>query len=116
MRALLASLLVAAAAVSVAAQQATFRAGAQIVSIPTMVTETDGRLVPSLDQEDFSILDNGKPQEITVFESGVQPFTAVVTLDFSGSMTSSLNLLKAASEQFLLRLLPEDKAQVGSFS
>jgi Ca-activated chloride channel family protein len=37
-------------------------------------------------------------------------------LDFSGSMTSSLALLKAATEQFLLRMLPGDKAQVGAFS
>jgi len=37
-------------------------------------------------------------------------------LDYSASMTSSLDLLRAAAEQFLLRLLPQDKAQVGAFS
>jgi Ca-activated chloride channel family protein len=37
-------------------------------------------------------------------------------LDFSGSMTANLELLKAATEQFLLRMLPDDKAQVGAFS
>jgi Ca-activated chloride channel family protein len=46
----------------------------------------------------------------------VRPFTAVVMLDFSGSMTANLELLKRASEQFLIRMLPQDKAQVGSFS
>ena len=116
MRALLALALAVVAAVSVVAQQATFRAGAQVVFLPTMVTEADGRLVPDLQKDDFTVLDNGKPQELAVFESSTQPFTAVVALDFSGSMTNSLDLLKDAAEQFLLRLLPQDKAQVGSFA
>jgi Ca-activated chloride channel family protein len=116
MRVFLASTLAILLGASALAQQATFRAGAQIVSVPTMVTESDGRLVPNLEKEDFAILDNGKPQDIIVFQNEVQPFTAVVALDFSASMTGNLELLKAATEQFLLRMLPQDKAQVGAFS
>jgi Ca-activated chloride channel family protein len=37
-------------------------------------------------------------------------------LDFSASMTANLDLLKAATEQFILRMLPNDKGQVGAFS
>ena len=37
-------------------------------------------------------------------------------LDTSGSMTATIDLLKAAAEQFLIRLLPEDKARVGAFN
>ena len=37
-------------------------------------------------------------------------------LDFSASMTANLDLLKQATEQFLLRMLPQDKGQVGAFS
>lgn len=116
MRVFLASTLALLVAASALAQQPTFRAGAQIVAVPTMVTESDGRLVPNLEKEDFAILDNGKPQDIIVFQNEVQPFTAVVALDFSASMTGNLELLKAATEQFLLRMLPQDKAQVGAFS
>ena len=72
--------------------------------------------MPDLEKEDFTILDNGKPQEITFFQNDVQPFTVVVMLDFSASMTTNLKLLKSAAEQFILRMLPEDKAQVGAFS
>jgi len=46
----------------------------------------------------------------------VQPITVVVMLDTSGSMTGSLDLLRAAAEQFLIRLLPADKAVVGAFN
>jgi VWFA-related protein len=37
-------------------------------------------------------------------------------MDFSFSMNNNLKLLKAAAEQFILRMLPEDKGQVGAFS
>jgi Ca-activated chloride channel family protein len=37
-------------------------------------------------------------------------------LDFSASMTANLDLLRAATEQFILRMLPQDKGQVGAFS
>src|SRR5688572_3670937 len=101
---------------SVAAQQPTFRSGSRVV--PAYVTVTDGsnRLVTDLTREDFEILDNGKPQELTVFDNEVRPFTAVVMLDTSVSMTDRLKDLYAAAEQFLLRLLPQDKAKVGAFN
>jgi len=93
-----------------------FRGAARIVPVITTVTDADGRLVPGLEKEDFSIFDNGKIQETTVFQSSVEPFTVVVMLDKSGSMTANLDRLNLAAEQFLLRLLPLDKGQVGAFS
>jgi Ca-activated chloride channel homolog len=97
-------------------QQATFKSGTSIVPVLTTVTDSQGRLVPNLEQEDFTILDNGKPQPITLFQNETQPFTVIVMLDFSFSMTTHLDLLKAATEQFILRMLPADKGQVGAFS
>jgi len=99
-----------------AQQEPTFRAGTQIVPVYATVLDTQGRLVPSLEQDDFTILDNGKPQEITFFQNEVTPFTVVVMMDYSASMTANLELLEAAAEQFLLRMLPADKGQVGAFS
>jgi len=97
-------------------QQPTFRSSTRIVPVLTTVTDAQGRLVPNLEQEEFTILDNGKPQEITFFQNDVQPFHVVVMLDYSASMTANLDLLKAAAEQFILRMLPADKGQVGAFS
>jgi Ca-activated chloride channel family protein len=108
--------LIITATLTAIAQQETFRATTQIVSVPTTVTDAQGRLVPSLDQDQFSILDNGKPQEITFFQNETQPFTVVVMLDYSASMTANLELLRSATEQFLLRMLPQDKGMVGAFS
>jgi Ca-activated chloride channel family protein len=73
-------------------------------------------VVPNLEREDFTILDNGKPVELTQFSNESQPFTAVVMMDTSASMTANLKFLNRAAEQFLLRLLLVDKAQVGAFN
>ena len=117
MRALLLLVIIALlCSTSAAQQQPTFRADTRIVPVVTTVTDADGRLVPDLPREEFSILDNGKPQDISFFSNDVQPFTVVVMLDFSASMTANLDRLKAASEQFILRMLPADSGQVGSFS
>src|SRR5215510_2048488 len=116
MRAILASAFVVLAVATTLGQEPTFKAGTQVVYVPTTVTDAEGRLVPDLQKEDFIILDNGKQQDITILQDEVQPFTAVVMLDFSASMTGNLQLLKNASEQFLLRMLPQDEGQVGAFS
>ncbi len=118
MRTFTTAALVAATTLALAAQQEspTFKATTQIVSVPATVLDAQGRLVPNLDQDQFSILDNGKPQDIIFFQNETQPFTVVVMLDYSASMTNSLDLLRAAAEQFLLRMLPQDKGQVGAFS
>jgi hypothetical protein len=82
--------------VALGAQQPTFRSTAQIVPLYITVTDSAGRLVPNLTKEDFTVLDNGVPQEIAVFDNTVRPITSVVMLDTSGSMTLNLDLMKAA--------------------
>ncbi len=101
---------------TLAAQQPTFRAGTQVVSVFATVTDAQKRLVPDLQQSDFEVLDNEKPQPLIFFQNETQPITVVVMLDTSGSMTMTLDLLRAAAEQFVLRLLPADKAKVGAFN
>ena len=104
------------AAAPLLAQQPTFRSGTQLVSVFATVLDAQNRLVPDLVQDDFEILDNDKLQELLLFRNDPQPITVVLMLDTSGSMTASIDLLKSAAEQFLLRLLPEDKAAVGAFN
>ena len=84
--------LLAVTTLTVAAQQPTFRSGTQTVPLYITVTDSAGRLVPNLAKEDFTVLDNGKPQEISVFVDTVRPITAVVMLDTSGSMTGSTSI------------------------
>jgi len=101
---------------SLAAQNQTIKVSTESVAVYVTVTDTEKRLVADLILEDFEILDNGKPVKITVFENKPVPITTVVMIDTSGSITAALGLVKDGAEQFLLRLLPDDKAQVGEFS
>jgi Ca-activated chloride channel family protein len=100
----------------VAAQEPTFRSGFRVVPSFVTVVDSNNRLVTDLTRDDFEILDNGRPQEITTFDNEVRPFTVVVMLDTSISMTDRLKDLNAGAEQFLLRLLPHDKGMVGAFN
>jgi Ca-activated chloride channel homolog len=101
----------------VSQDQPVFRAGPRTeVPIYATVVDSSGRLVADLQREDFVVTDDGKPVELTQFSNASQPFTAVVMLDTSASMTNNLELLNRAAEQFLLRLLPVDRAQVGAFN
>ena len=97
-------------------QTPTFKSCALTVSVFATVTDAQKRLVPDLAQEDFQIFDNDKPQPITIFDNEVRPITIVVMLDTSGSMTNNLDLLRQGAEQFLIRLLPQDKGKVGAFN
>ena len=108
-----------AAAMSIGLRRAaapTFKAGTQVVSIFATVTDAQKRLVPDLTQDDFTVFDNEKPQPLVYFDNSIRPINVVVMLDTSGSMTLTIDLLKQAAEQFLIRLLPEDKARVGAFN
>ncbi|RPJ70689.1 MAG: VWA domain-containing protein [Acidobacteria bacterium] len=97
-------------------QAPTFRAGTKVVPLYVTVTDGIGRLVPDLEREDFEIYDNDKAQPLSVFTNEVLPVTVVVMLDTSGSMTANIDLVKAGAEQFFLRLLPRDRAQLGAFN
>ena len=115
---LLAALGIAAAVVAASAQQnpPTFRAGVKVVPVYATVTDRGGRFVLDFGKEHFSITDNGQPVVITQFSSQFVPITAAIMLDLSRSMINRYDAVLAAAEQFIVRLMPGDKARVGSFS
>ena len=93
-----------------------FRSATQLVPVyVTVIDESSGHLVTDLTRDDFEILDNGRPQTITQFSNAIQPISIVVMLDMSGSMIGNLPMLRNAAVQMFTRLLPDDKARVGSF-
>jgi len=97
-------------------QQPMFRSGTELVDLFVTVTNDDGRLVPNLTLEDFEVYDDDDLQEIVVFENSVRPITVVVMLDTSASMDLNRGRLMAGAEQFLIRMLPDDRGKVGSFN
>jgi Ca-activated chloride channel family protein len=92
-----------------------FRSSTDLVSVYTTVQDQTTRLVPDLTQDDFVITDNGKEQPITFFSNEVTPFSVVVMLDRSGSMYEHQIRIRDAAMAFVVRLLPDDQARIGSF-
>jgi Ca-activated chloride channel family protein len=81
-------------------------------------TDHSGNLVRDLKQEDFEVLEAGKPQEIAKFEL-VQnlPLTVGILVDTSGSMAGSLVEAEKAAAGFLQSVMtPRDKAFLVSFA
>lgn len=99
-----------------AQQEPAFRGGIRTVAVYATVTSANGRLVTDAPREAFSIFDNNKKQELTLFANDIQPITVVMLLDRSGSMVGNFQLVEEAAEQFVAAMLPSDKARIGSFS
>ena len=104
------------AATPTAQQAPVLRGGVHTVPIYASVVDATGRLVTDLKKEDFVVLDNGKPQELSVFAADRQPITIVVMLDRSGSVKQQFDQVRAAAEQFVKNLGDDDRARIGSFS
>lgn len=112
----LAAAVLATVALSAQQPQPLFKSGSKTVAIFATVTDSTGRLVPGLEANDFEVLDEDRPVQLTLFDNNVQPFTAALTLDTSGSMTANIARVQEAAEQFVIRMLPADKAAVAYFN
>jgi Ca-activated chloride channel family protein len=101
------AVLVMVGATGVAGQQAAaqFRAGVDLVHLPVVVTARNGELVRGLTKDDFQILEDGKPQQITTFAEGAPgealPMHLGLMLDGSGSMEKDLREASNAAIQFV---------------
>jgi VWFA-related protein len=98
------------------AAQPSFKSGTPVVAVYATVTDPQGRLVPDLDRDDFTVQDNGRPQPLTLFANDIRPITVVMLLDRSGSMKPNFRLEETAAEAFVAAMGPEDKARIGSFA
>lgn len=121
MKTVLTALLLAPATLLVAAgapqQRTPFRGTTEVVAVyATVMDKTSGRLLTDLPKEAFTVLDNGRKQEISVFSNETQPITVVIMLDRSGSMMPFADIVRRAAERFVEKMLPEDRARVGDFS
>ena len=52
-----------------------------LVVVPVSVRAGDGSLLPNLTQNDFTILEDGKPQTISNFSTEPQPLSAAIIVD-----------------------------------
>jgi len=92
------------------------RVDTALVAVPVSVLDRQGRFVPNLQREDFSIFENGVEQSVAYFEPADKPFTVALILDTSASTHFHLWQIKEAAIAFAKQLRPQDRVLVVSFN
>lgn len=99
-------------------QEPELRIETRLVTVYTNVTDHTGAIVGGLTQNDFKVLEDGKPQEISVFErQSEQPLAMTLAIDTSGSTYKDRALEQDAAKRFIHALLRErDQMSLLEFS
>lgn len=104
-RAAISFLLVVAMAVTMRAQQPTFRAGVDLVHFGVSVVDRQGKPITGLTRDDFEIVESGKKQSLQFFSAGepeeAPPLHIGLLLDTSGSMAADLKDARSAAVKFV---------------
>jgi len=112
--ALLAAIIIVALAAAPKAQ-GTFRAGVDVVSLNVTVMDAMNHYVTDLDENDFSVFEDGVKQDLSFFTRKQQPIAMSLLLDSSASMEDKMTTLQQAATNFVHRLKSNDLAQVIDF-
>ena len=95
---------------SSAAQDPLFRSGSSdLVVLPVVVTDKQGRYVSDLPTDKFIVRDNGRRVPIELFTNEDTPVTIGLIIDASGSMRPKLSDVVAASTAFARSSNPQDE-------
>jgi Ca-activated chloride channel family protein len=95
--------------------QVPFRAGVELVSLNVTVSDAANHYVTDLQQDDFSVFEDGVKQDVTFFNKTNLPIALSILLDTSASMENKLQTAQEAAIGFAKRLRPQDLAEVIDF-
>jgi VWFA-related protein len=87
----------------------------KLVSVPTIVSDRNGRYIPNLIQADFSIFQDGVQQNVEFFAAAEEPINVALLIDTSQSTRPVLGDIKDSAKSFIKLLGPQDKAMIVSF-
>ncbi len=113
---ILLALAMAGAAITTAATQPTFSARVDGVRVDVLVTDGSRKPMSGLTPADFTIRDNGVPQQVDVVSFGETSLNVGLAFDLSESVTGArLDQLKAASQALTSALLADDRSALVTF-
>ena len=92
------------------------RVDTQLVSVPAVVTDGNGRPLTGLRPENFKLVEDGQVQTITNFGTVDTPFEIALLLDTSGSTREDVALIRQAANGFIDALRPGDRVGVIAFN
>jgi VWFA-related protein len=77
-----------------------------VVNVLASVRDKHGTLIPNLEKNDFTILEDGKPQTIKYFTRETDlPLTIGMLVDTSGSQVNLIGIERSAASQFFSQVL-----------
>ena len=79
-----------------------------LVNVDAVVTDNDGNVVTGLKRENFRILDENKPQQISIFAPTDAPITVVILMEFSAQYYGFAYKSRDWAWGFLGHLAPKD--------
>ena len=92
-----------------------FTAGIKLVNILVTVRNKKGALISDLNQDDFSISEDGRPQTVRYFARDTDlPLTLGLMVDTSASQRKVLDAERGATLRFLDQVVREKKDKVFS--
>jgi Ca-activated chloride channel family protein len=98
--------LLAMAPLTLCAQDVTFRMDVRLVSLFVNVTDKTGAIVGGLQKDDFKINEDGRAQDIAVFERQSElPLNLTLAIDTSGSVQKDMASEQGAAKKFVHALL-----------
>jgi Ca-activated chloride channel family protein len=92
------------------------RVSTNLVTVPVSVMDRQGRFISNLTQNQFSLYEDGNPQELAYFEGAEKPFTVALVLDTSDSTKFKLNEIQNAAIGFIEQLRPDDRVIIAGFA
>jgi Ca-activated chloride channel family protein len=94
----------------------TIRNEVRLVLLDVSVQNHEGNFVPGLSKRDFTVLEDGQPQAISVFDNEDAPVTMGILVDESASMTLKRGQVLAAAEALIAESNPQDEVFVLNFN
>jgi Ca-activated chloride channel family protein len=83
-----------------------FKSGVELINVTATVSDSNGRFVPNLRQEDFTVYEDDVPQAVTQFSAERVPVSLGILLDTSGSMAGEkIEAARNAINRFVYDLL-----------
>jgi VWFA-related protein len=92
-----------------------FRSDVALVRVDTQVLDSSNRAITGLTADDFTILVNGRPQQIRSFASEDMPADILLLIDVSGSMRTHVQRMATAGRQALQTLGADDRVAIMVF-
>jgi len=98
--------LLALAPMALAAQETTLHLDVKLVNVFVNVTDRNGAIVGGLTRDDFAVNEDGRPQQIAVFERQSElPLNLTLAIDTSGSVHKDMTVEADAARHFVRALL-----------